>query len=381
MSVAPSQKCAPLSGFPAALGPYQGDAGRLRPLTCGRRTGGDQPVPPEISAERARVQGADGFVRQESAPLHAPKAMFLLPRRALALLVFFTVTACPISAAPANNALIAATDILKIEQLASPEISPDGKSVVYTVKSVAEKIGAPGEYVYRTQLWLAATDGSKPPRALTHGEQQSSSPQWSPNGESIAFVRGESGKAQLWILPLAAGGEAFQLTRLEQGVAVPRWSPDGTQIAFTAAVTASEVGGALEETTGTRSHPTWDIERPGRKVADTRDWSAKTKDGKKPSAPAITTADGTLLERRDWLARNEADENPRVTTRLNFLSESDVQADTKFTNLFIIQARDGAKPLALAPDFESLGRPPGGAQEGGSAPAWSADGKWLFVTG
>ncbi|HUR22145.1 MAG TPA: S9 family peptidase, partial [Vicinamibacterales bacterium] len=125
----------------------------------------------------------------------------------------------------------------------------------------------------------------------------------------------------------------------------------------------------------------WDIERPGRKVADTRDWSAKTKDGKKPSAPAITTADGTLLERRDWLARNEADANPRVTTRLNFLSESDVQADTKFTNLFIIEARDGAKPVALAPDFESLGIPPGGAQEGGSAPAWSADGKWLFVTG
>src|SRR5687767_7671572 len=147
-----------------------------------------------------------------------------LPR--LALVCFF-LAAPVLRAAPApkstatDTALISAADLLKVQQLGSPEISPDGRWVVYTVKSVVTKPATAGEFGYRTQLWLTATDGATPPRELTHAEQAATSPQWSPDGRSIAFVRGETGKGQLWILPLADGGEALQVTKLDTNVAAP----------------------------------------------------------------------------------------------------------------------------------------------------------------
>jgi dipeptidyl aminopeptidase/acylaminoacyl peptidase len=306
-----------------------------------------------------------------------------LPRLALACL-FFAAPILRAAAAPKGGAtdssLIGAADLLKVQQLASPEISPDGRWVVYSVKSVVTKPATAGEYVYRTQLWLASVDGSTPPRELTHAEQAATAPQWSPDGRSIAFVRGETGKGQLWILPLADGGEAFQVTKLDNNVAAPRWSPDGKLIAFTSSVTASDVRGELEKVAATSLHPAWNPERPGRKPGDTIDWSRKSTDGKKPAAPALAKADGSLAERREWLARNEADANPRVTFRLNFLGESDLQPDVRFANLYVVDARAGATPRALAPDYESLGTAPGGTAEP-TAPAWSADGKWIYLTG
>ncbi len=280
-----------------------------------------------------------------------------------------------------SSNLITATDLLKINQLASPEFSPDGRWIAYTVKSVVEKPGSSGELVYRTQLWLASTDGRTPPRPLTHGEQAVSSPQWSPDGRQIAFVRNEGGKAQLWLLPFAAGGEPVALTKLDTNVTSPRWSPDGTRLAFTTALSTTEVRSAQEGIRETVTHPSWDLERPGRATGDSTDGLAPTKGGKKPAAPELGRADGDLAARREWLGKNEVDGNPRVTTRLNFLGEGDLETQPKFSNLYAIEAREGATPRALAPDFESLGRPPGGPPGPDSGPAWSVDGKWIYATG
>ena len=306
-----------------------------------------------------------------------------LPR--LLLCCVLSAPGLVLAAAPSHDtrdaSLITAADVLKINQLGSPEFSPDGKWIVYTVKSVVAKPGAAGEFDYRTQLWLAATDGTTPPRELTHASQPAGSAQWSPDGRQIAFVRGEKGKAQLCLLPFAEGGEAFQITKLETSVSVPRWSPDGRRIAFTTNLGASEVRGALEKQSASALLPGWDSERPNRKHGDTTDWRQKSKDGAKTPAPPLAKADGTLTERRDWLARNEADANPRVTHRLNFLGESDLETDSAFANLYVIEPRESAEPMALAPDYESLGTPPGGAGDGGSAPGWSADSKWIYIAG
>lgn len=304
--------------------------------------------------------------------------------RALLVCALFVPTlarAAESAADAGSGGLITATDLLKINQLASPEFSPDGRWIAYTVKSVVEKPGSAGELVYRTQLWLAAADGHTVPRPLTHGDQAVSSPQWSPDGRQIAFVRNEGGKAQLWLLPLAAGGEAAAITKLDTPVSAPRWSPDGTRLAFTTALSVSEVRGAQESINEMATQPGWEFERPGRMPGDSTDWLAPAKSGKKPPAPDLARADGDLAARRDWLGKNEADGNPRVTTRLNFLGEGDLETQPKFSNLYVIDAREGATPRALAPDFESLGRTPGGPPGGESAPAWSADGKWIYVTG
>src|SRR6185503_13443896 len=68
-------------------------------------------------------------------------------------------------------------------------------------------------------------------RELTHGEASSSSPLFSPDGRSLAFVSSRDGVDNLYVLPLDAG-EARPLTHLSTGVSDPIWSPDGKSIAF-----------------------------------------------------------------------------------------------------------------------------------------------------
>ena len=68
---------------------------------------------------------------------------------------------------------------------------------------------------------------------MTSGSHVNSSPDWSPDGKTIAFVSDRGEKSQIFLLPVD-GGEAQQLTELKQGAGNPVWSPDGTMIAFTA---------------------------------------------------------------------------------------------------------------------------------------------------
>ena len=124
-------------------------------------------------------------------------------------------------------------------------LSPDGRWVAFSVKSVA-----PGKDGYRSSIWLAPADGGTPARQLTVGSKNDASPHWSPDGTRIAFLsdRGavlqaggggaKAGKAeapkeggtQVWILPLADGGEARQLTDLPKDVEGMDWSPDGRRL-------------------------------------------------------------------------------------------------------------------------------------------------------
>ncbi|PHX84689.1 MAG: hypothetical protein CK538_10755, partial [Opitutia bacterium] len=46
------------------------------------------------------------------------------------------------------SALIVASDLLKLKQLESPALSPDGRSVVYVVRSIEPKPDAKDEWVY-----------------------------------------------------------------------------------------------------------------------------------------------------------------------------------------------------------------------------------------
>ena len=263
---------------------------------------------------------------------------------------------------PADS-LINATDLLKIRQLDAPVLSPDGQSVLYTVKSIAEKPDKKGEYSYHTHLWLAATDGHTAPRELTHGEISASSPQWSPDGRRVAFVRTENEKPQIWILPLGDGGEAVALTKLASGAVNPQWSPDGRLIAFTSALDATEVRKELIKHKAAHVQPEWDVERPKRTPGDTADWFDKAKDVQRPAA----SPDGTRQEQREWLAQNEADGNPRVINRLNFIGEADLEPQLKFINLYVIESHEGATATALTPGYRSVSRP-----------GWSPDGKQLI---
>ena len=307
-----------------------------------------------------------------------PPMLRLLPRFLVVLIVFhcaLTALRSAESVASADSALLVATDLLKIKQVQSPALSPDGKWVVYVVSSMEPKPDAKDDWVYHTHLWLAATDSSTPPRQLTHNANGNNSPAWSPDGTRIAFVRSGTAptdKPQIYTLALS-GGEAMQLTKSEFGAGSPRWSPDGACIMFTSALSYAQTRDALEKS-GTDAKPKWNYEKPGRTANDAGNWGLKSgdktkkddNDAKKPTA----SPDGSLQERREWLAKNEADGNPRPLDRLGFLSETDINPDMTFAHIFVQDVREGAEAKDLTPGFNGFG----GAE-------WMADGKSIICAG
>jgi dipeptidyl aminopeptidase/acylaminoacyl peptidase len=147
----------------------------------------------------------------------------------IAVTLLFLVIAAP-AAAQEKKRPIQIDDLFRFKRVADPQISPDGKQVVYQVTTVnLEKNNS------STSLWLAATDGKTPPRQLTNSPKADRHPRWSPDGKSILFESTRSGESQLWVIDLG-GGEARQLTSISTGASNGTWSRDGKRIAFTSAV-------------------------------------------------------------------------------------------------------------------------------------------------
>jgi dipeptidyl aminopeptidase/acylaminoacyl peptidase len=119
-------------------------------------------------------------------------------------------------------------DLLGLRTAGSPEISPDGTRVAYTVTETDFDQDA-----FVTQIWLADVATGRTTQ-LTRGKKSCSGPDWSPDGRWLAFTSSRAGdKSQIFVIS-PDGGEAIQLTKTESGVSGFEWSPDGKTIAFTA---------------------------------------------------------------------------------------------------------------------------------------------------
>lgn len=121
-----------------------------------------------------------------------------------------------------------AEDLYDFTLISGCEISPDGKTVVYSLQRVDRKT----EKKY-SNLWVVPTEGG-PPQQFTYGDHADSQPKWSPDGEKIAFIsnRGKEEQPQIYIIPFQ-GGEAHALTDLKGDFEETEWSPDGKKIVFT----------------------------------------------------------------------------------------------------------------------------------------------------
>ena len=123
---------------------------------------------------------------------------------------------------------ITADDLLALQGVGDPQISPDGARVAFVRTATDTE-----KNTYRGEIWAAPANGSRPARKFTGGKWNDGEARWSPDGAQMAFVSDrQDEQAQVFLIP-ADGGEASALTHLEAGgVQGLRWSPDGTQIAF-----------------------------------------------------------------------------------------------------------------------------------------------------
>ena len=119
--------------------------------------------------------------------------------------------------------------MLQTKRVAAARPSPDGSRVVFTVAEPNMRADT-SEWV--SQVWIADADGTDALQ-LTRGARSATSPDWSPDGQSVLFLSGRAGSNQVFRIPLR-GGEAEQLTEQKGGVTSFRISPDGKWIAYTA---------------------------------------------------------------------------------------------------------------------------------------------------
>lgn len=121
---------------------------------------------------------------------------------------------------------IVAEDLCKLKLLADPQMSPDGRKVLFTVKTIDNEKNR-----YLAHLWLADVESGEA-RQFTFGEVSDAAPRWSSDGKRIAFLRTEEKRTQIWVIP-ADGGEASQLTKMDEGsFSALSWSPDGRKLCF-----------------------------------------------------------------------------------------------------------------------------------------------------
>jgi dipeptidyl aminopeptidase/acylaminoacyl peptidase len=122
--------------------------------------------------------------------------------------------------------LLAKEAFMEMETIGSPQISPDGKQILFT-RSWSDKMNDQT----RSNLWIVDVEGQRA-RELTHGNWRDFSPAWSPDGKKIAFLSERDETTQVHVMWLDTR-EVAQLTHLERAPSNLTWSPDGRKLAFT----------------------------------------------------------------------------------------------------------------------------------------------------
>ncbi|HEX7733531.1 MAG TPA: hypothetical protein VF458_01665, partial [Ktedonobacteraceae bacterium] len=130
------------------------------------------------------------------------------------------------AAAGQPNPFLSAQDLVEIQLVGEPQVSPDGLLIAYALQK-----NDLATNTTRSSIWLVpvvtGTSGKlQQPRQLTASEFHSTTPRWSPDGRWLAFLSNRSGSTQVYLLPLN-GGEAHQVSFLKQAVTDFSWRPDG----------------------------------------------------------------------------------------------------------------------------------------------------------
>ena len=191
-------------------------------------------------------------------------------------------------------------DIGALRHVHDPQVSPDGTMVAFTVTDMDLDANR-----YRSRVWLAATDGERPPRPFSAGPDDQL-PHWSPDGRWLALASNpDEGLSEISVLPVAHAGERVVVARWPAAITELAWSPGSTDLAFVARVPDPERYGQSGEKRKVEDMPArrlthlfyrldsqgWVADRPNRVMVVPADGSA---------APGVLTTGPYQAEGITW---------------------------------------------------------------------------------
>src|SRR5882724_4744777 len=119
-------------------------------------------------------------------------------------------------------------DLISMQRVSDPHVSPDGKWVAFTLATPDREANRNA-----SNIWLIPAAGGNA-KQLTNSERDNT-PRWSSDGKRVAFISSRDGEAQIYFIG-TEGGEATRLTSAPSGVDNFLWAPDGNSLAFSSGV-------------------------------------------------------------------------------------------------------------------------------------------------
>jgi dipeptidyl aminopeptidase/acylaminoacyl peptidase len=125
-------------------------------------------------------------------------------------------------------------DMMKLKRVGDPQVSPDGKWVLFSVVDVNLEANTKTPHIWIVPLTHGAAE-----RVLIP-DQDADRPRWAPDGKRFAFLSTKTSGSQIWVADFdsAAGTvtATHRLTVIETEAGGELWSPDGKNILFTSDV-------------------------------------------------------------------------------------------------------------------------------------------------
>ena len=287
-----------------------------------------------------------------------------LPSLCLALSAVSLPGAFPSPAA--GRRPLTASDLFSLKDVADPQVSPDGRSVAYTVTTLDAK-----EDESQADVYVVPVAGGEPLR-LTSGKKDETHPRFSPDGEWLAFLSDREGKKTQVYLMSRRGGEAVKLTDFKASVSDLLWSPESKRLALV--VSDVDPDATEDEEEAKASGDKKETAKPIvlRRLQFKRDGEGYLREVRKhvhvldvAKKTSVQVTSGPFDD-SDPAWSPDGQSIAFVSNRT--LPDPDRSQDS---NVFVVAAREDAVPRAVATT-------PGTD----SAPAWSPDGQWIaYVAG
>src|SRR5262245_59919471 len=271
---------------------------------------------------------------------------------------------CTVALAIAGGAQLSAqqriqsSDLFKLQSVTDVTFSPDGSRLAYTV----QHNDGPGRPY--TQLWILDVAGGRSTRV---GDEQSrgSSPVWSPDGKSLAYI-GRTGTSAGLIVARGDGSSPMHLadvdgtnsSALTDTGSTIAWSPDGTRIAFVHATAGPET----KDATGDPVVITRFLYKPTLSEGNTR-----FNDNRRLHIFVVTVASKEIKQLTDGVNDEHSIDWSPNGEEILFVSNREPDADQFFNyDIFAVKVRDGVIRRLTATENNEY------------QPKWSADGRTVL---